>query len=107
MGIPNVLDALGLIVDSLTLEGDSQGRIAIDLPENYDWDRVEDFFNQLSKEELVDFCYYATSGEAKENLLEEFGEEADYAQEALIALVRKLKGETEDGGTTENKKKRK
>jgi hypothetical protein len=109
MGIPNVLDALGLIVDSLTLEGDSQGRIAVDLPEAYDWDRIDRFFEKLDKEELVDFCHCCVNEEVKNNLMkhyhQEYGGEAKYAEEALGALVEKLK--QEGGADSSDKKKKK
>jgi hypothetical protein len=107
MGIPNVLDALGLIVDSLTLEGDSQGRIAVDLPQDYDWDRVDRFFEKLDKEELVDFCHSCVNEEVRHNLMgdyhKEYGAEAKYAEEALGALVKQLK---EEGEQPRDKKKK-
>lgn len=83
--IPNVLDALGMIVEGLGLEG-KHGRIAIDLPGDYDWQRIDEFFARLSKEELVEFCNETTRGGIKK----EYGAEAEYAETAIDQLVDKL-----------------
>jgi uncharacterized protein (DUF3820 family) len=95
MGIPSVLNALSIIVDSMEISGDKEGRLAIDLPEEYDWDRINDFFAQLSTDELVDFCKCCLNKSIGEAMLQDYkkdyGEEAEYAEEALDALVKKLK----------------
>jgi len=94
MGIPSVLNALSFIVDNMEISGDKDGRLAIDLPEGYDWDRINDFFEQLSKEELVDFCKCSLNKAINESMMQDFvkeyGAEAKYAEEALDALVKKL-----------------
>jgi hypothetical protein len=81
--IPHVLDALSIMVDELELEG----RLAINLPEDYDWNRIDKMLGHLTMQELAVFLV-----ENAKPAIKEYGAEAVYANEAFAVLRRKLRG---------------
>lgn len=89
--LPHVLNALDIMVDNLGMSG----RIALDLPPEYDWERVNELLGHMTIAELEIFCL--GTSEDKDALKREFqnAEEADYAHEAIEKLFEALKRKQE------------